>query len=77
MIAVVQTMICQDCRDVVDVVIEEMVGGVPIRVLALDDDWDSCPQCDGKKVVVWDESRPCPRCDGQMTQNESIVINWD
>jgi len=42
----------QDCRDVVDVVIKEMVGGVPIRILALDDDWDSCPRCDGKEEQI-------------------------
>ena len=42
----------------------------------LDSQLGTCPQCDGKKVVPWDEARPCPRCGSQMVPGD-LIENWD
>ncbi len=72
MICVVETMVCQTCRELVDVVIE----GDPINYLAYDEEKGSCPKCHGKDVSVWQEPWPCPKCGGQMARGQQTAI-WD
>ena len=76
MMAVLQTMTCHDCKDLVDVLIGQYGEDGPIGDPELDKRLGSCPRCGGKKVVPWDELRPCPRCDSKMTQGE-LIIMWD
>ena len=77
MLAVVQTMICQDCAELVDV----LIGQCGNEGMTGDADYDEgigiCPECNGPNVVVWlNRVRPCPKCDGRMTKGQCIAL-WD
>jgi len=76
MVAVVRTMVCRNCRELVDVTI----GRRGREGLTGDADYDRgigiCPRCNGAEVTSWGRSRPCPRCDGKMRKGESTVL-WD
>ncbi len=81
MIAVVQTMICSDCTELVDVLIGRPGQDLPTDVPELDDPdldlgYGYCPQCDGKNVAPWEESRRCPRCDARMKKGNTRA-QWD
>ena len=76
MMAVVQTMTCHDCKDLVDVLIGQYGEEGPIGDPEFDNKLRSCPRCDGKKVVPWDENRPCPRCSSHMIPGE-LTVMWD
>ena len=77
MLATIETMICRDCREVVDIVI----GRYGKEGLTGDSDYDKtigvCPKCGGKDVSVWQKSKPCPKCDGRMEMGEGCVVLWD
>jgi len=78
MVAVVQTKICLDCRELVDVLIgaRDKVGdktGAPER----DAEMNLCPLCQGKQLETWPETRPCPRCNKPMQDNGELVEMWD
>ena len=77
MVAVVRTMHCKGCNHIVDVLVgqygEEGKTGFP----EFDCDLNICPECGGDDVVVWQESKPCPKCSGKMTEDRSIIFNWD
>ena len=77
MMAVVRTMICQDCADLVDV----LIGRFGKEGLTGDAEYDKdiglCPECDGANIVAWHErDRPCPKCDGRMIKGQATVL-WD
>jgi hypothetical protein len=70
-----QTMICADCKEVVDVVI-----GAPMPDIPLDDEIKDiigkCSTCKGIHVTKWPESQPCPKCNSSMEQGEMTIL-WD
>jgi len=76
MVAVVRTMVCADCEELVDVLIgrhgKEGATGDPEydRVLWI------CPECHGRKVVAWGASKTCPKCNEPMTKGQMTVL-WD
>ena len=76
-VAVVQTMICQDCNELVDVLIGRR-GKVGLTGDATyDKRLNQCPKCKGKMVNKWDEeTRPCPKCGGYLWQGECVLM-WD
>ena len=76
MVAVVQTMTCHDCKDLVDVLIGRYGEEGPIDDAVSAHELGSCPECGGKKVVPWDETRPCPSCGTQMVPGE-LAVMWD
>ncbi len=72
-VAQTETMICKPCRAVVDV----MVGTRDPAQISTDD-LNQCPECDGKDLTPWDESRHCPRCNGTMEVNPTgPTTMWD
>ncbi len=66
MFAVIQTMTCNDCRELVDVLIGFFGDDGPSGNPENDEMLNTCPECNGKKVTVWPKSKPCPRCKGVM-----------
>ncbi len=72
---VTRTMICLDCKEVVDVVVGESHPG------SLGSDIDivgRCLRCRGRQVVPWPQSRPCPKCGRRMNKLDTgRVCFWD
>lgn len=69
--AATQTMICDGCRELVDVVVARRAdpskdyAPVPAR----------CPKCRGDSVTPW-ESRACPKCGSTMVDG-GVTVMWD
>ena len=76
MVAVVETMICRGCRELVDVLIGARGTEGPTGDPDYDKDLGCCPECRSKDVVPWDKSRRCPKCNGQVTEGQHTLI-WD
>ena len=78
MIAVVRTMICGDCRELVDVLIGHQGKDGPTGDPAYDEDLGRCPQCGGRNTAEWTAPGPCPRCGEMMDRSEVGSISmWD
>jgi hypothetical protein len=75
-VAVIETMKCNDCEEMVEVLIgargEEGKTGDPEmdKILGL------CPKCKGSNVAKWDQRRSCPKCDGKMQKGKETML-WD
>ena len=76
-VAVVQTMTCSTCRELVDVLIGREGKDGPTGDPEFDADIGRCPECNGDQVVPWPTTRPCPKCDGQVDKNASLTHLWD
>jgi hypothetical protein len=76
MVAVVETMVCQSCRQLVDVLIGRCGIEGPTGDSEYDKDLGLCPECRSGDVSVWQEPRPCPKCDGQMIEGRPTAL-WD
>ena len=76
MLAVVRTMFCRGCRELVDVLIGQRGLDGPTGDPDYDKDLGICPECRRKDLVVWEEGSPCPRCEGNMARGEGSIL-WD
>lgn len=78
MVAVVQTMVCGDCQDLVDVLIgREFIDG-PTGDPKYDKDLGVCPDCHGHNVTPWPKEHPCPRCKSIMVIDpDGLEMLWD
>ena len=77
MVAVVRTMTCKDCEEVVDVLIGRYGENGPTGDPEYDANLDICPECRGRNVRSWSRRHPCPQCDGEMKKEPSMSIQWD
>ena len=77
MVAVVRTMTCKDCEEVVDVLIGRYGENGPTGDPEYDADLDICPECRGRNVRSWSRRHPCPKCDGEMKKEPGMDILWD
>jgi hypothetical protein len=69
----VETIVCNDCEELVDAVIGERPGpeGAVRKVTP------RCPICGDSEVSPWETGdRPCPKCGGSMEQGE-LTVMWD
>jgi DNA-directed RNA polymerase subunit RPC12/RpoP len=71
-LVITRTMVCLNCKQVVDVVVGESHPGSA----GSDTDFGRCPRCRGRKVVPWRKDRPCPKCGKRMTKGRSVCL-WD
>jgi len=76
MVAVVKTMICSQCHELIDVLIghhgKEGRSGDP----EYDKDLGHCPLCQGIDIVSWGRARPCPKCSNKMKKGPGVLL-WD
>lgn len=77
MVAVVKTMMCKDCEEVVDVLIGRYGENGPTGDPEYDVGLKHCPECDGSNLHSWPRRHPCPQCDGEMKEEPGMDINWD
>jgi uncharacterized paraquat-inducible protein A len=77
MVAVVQTMICNDCKELVDVLIGRCGETGKSGDIEYDKDLDVCPECRGTNLSTWSAStRSCPRCRQKLNKGQ-VVAMWD
>ncbi len=74
--AVLRTMICSHCEELVDVLIGFFGRDGPSGDPEHDKNLDRCPECNGQELKRWPASRPCPRCGGKMSEGDEIIC-WD
>ena len=77
MVAVVRTMTCKDCKELVDVLIGRYGKSGSTGDPEYDDDLDICPECRGRNVRLWPKRHPCPQCDGVMKKERGLDMQWD
>ena len=76
MVAFVETMVCADCKELVDVLVAIEGPDGPVKDPSRAEDFDRCPECRGKSVTSWPKERPCPKCGGHVSQGEEFLL-WD
>jgi uncharacterized paraquat-inducible protein A len=76
-VAVVRTMICFDCNDLVDVLIGREGKDGPTGDIEYDKNLNICPKCQGTHINSWSAKRSCPRCEEPMVRSEGYRILWD
>jgi len=77
-VAVVHTMTCKDCRELVDVLTGREMQVGPTGDPDYDEQLGRCPECDGRDVAKWTAPGPCPKCGETMDQDEGgCVAMWD
>jgi uncharacterized paraquat-inducible protein A len=78
MVAVVQTMVCKDCQELVDVLVGRYGKDGPTGDPDYDQDLGVCPDCQGQNVAPWPEEHPCPRCKSPMVIDpDGLEMLWD
>jgi hypothetical protein len=73
MIAVTETMVCENCQELVDV----QVGyALPLYHGEWDKNMTRCPVCHSDDVTPWEKGWPCPKCGKRMVKGGSVCL-WD
>ena len=75
-IARVRTMVCQECTEVVDVLIGTSPKGMPYPDEDFKKSIGRCSHCGGTHLTPWPETFPCPKCQKNMKQGLSVIM-WD
>ena len=76
MVAVVETMVCRSCRELVDVLVGRYGKEGPTGDPDYDAELGLCPKCRGREVSAWGEPRRCPKCGGRMIRGRLVAL-WD
>lgn len=78
MVAVLESMTCVPCHEVVNVLVGSL--GEVGKPTGLPDDTDEYlgngPRCMGTKLTTWSPEHPCPRCGKEMAIGGSGTM-WD
>lgn len=78
MFAVVRTMTCDDCNELVDVLVGKYGEEGPTGDPAYDKDLKVCPHCHRRNVHPWLTRRGCPKCGTSMSlSHDSPTVSWD
>jgi Zn finger protein HypA/HybF involved in hydrogenase expression len=75
-VALLQTMTCQKCNELVDVIIGAYGKEGKTENVEINKALGLCPKCKGSNVDRWDERKSCPKCDGKMIRGE-VASLWD
>lgn len=74
--SVVQTMVCQDCHALVDVLIGRYGKDGPTGDPDYDKAMGQCPLCEKLHLTAWMNGGACPKCSQAMTQGPLTTL-WD
>lgn len=75
-VAFTQTKVCQDCRQVVDVLVGEAGKLSGPKATTIPKAKQQCPTCKGHNLKVW-KGRACPKCGGKMKKGGGLICMWD
>ena len=75
-VALVQTMTCHNCNELVDVLIGAYGKEGKTEDAEMNKALGICPECKRSDVVRWDDEKPCPKCDGKMIRGKEASL-WD
>lgn len=73
MIVVTETMVCENCRELVDV---DIGFAIPSPDKKWDEEWSRCPKCHSDDLTPWGKDRPCPKCSARMVKLGRVAF-WD
>ncbi len=76
-VAVIQPMICDNCNDLVEVLIDKFGQDGPTGDPEYDKDLNLCPDCRGTNLRPWPRNHPCLRCGTEMKKSEESMTLWD
>lgn len=79
-IAVVRPYICNDCKEVIDVLVGRMGQEIPYEMLNEKEkkEYYCCKRCNGRNLTVWNPKwRRCPKCSRRMRKKPGTIIDWD
>jgi Zn finger protein HypA/HybF involved in hydrogenase expression len=68
------TMVCNSCKNLVDVVIRHIEPRNLQRSKEHKEAPFTCPLCKSGSVAQWNHRRPCPKCGKEMKQIQGHVI---
>ena len=75
-VAVVQTMTCENCNKLVDVLVGRYGKVGKTEDAEFNKALGICPKCGDSDVVKWDKRKSCPKCEGKMIKGEETML-WD
>ena len=76
-IAVIEPMICDDCNQLVDVLIGTCGTAGPTGNPEYDKDLNICPQCRGTNLKPWSKNHPYLNCGTNMRISDEPEMFWD
>ena len=76
-VAVIEPMICDDCNQLVDVLIGMCGTARPTGDPEYDKDLNICPECKGTNLKPWPKNHPCLNCRTNMTMSDEPEMFWD
>ncbi len=80
MMSVVETYICQDCKELTDALIGERGKIFNRKHLTVKQkkDFYCCGRCGSSNIKIWNpEERPCPKCGAKLSKPDMPDIMWD
>ena len=79
MMTVVKTMTCNDCNELMDILIGYSGELWEIGNPKYDKDMYICSKCSGKNLSIWSATnRPCPKCSHKlMLDKDHPPVMWD
>ena len=77
-VAVLETMTCNDCKDLVDVLVDiRMCRGTGVDP-EIEEERGRCPKCKSDAVSPCVVPMPCPKCGGLVARDENGGVTcWD
>ena len=77
-VAVIQPMICDDCDELVQVLIGKMGNVGPSGDPEFDINLNTCSECKGKNLRIWPSDHPCLNCGTSMEiSDHGPIVDWD
>jgi len=75
-----QTMFCQRCRALCDVLVDRTYDFThPRPPLTPEEERriGRCPECMSDDLIAWKNGEPCPACGGQISAGNVPPVLWD
>lgn len=75
-VAFTQTKVCQDCKQVVDILIGKAAELSAAKEITIPKAKQQCPDCKSNNLKVW-KGRTCPKCGAKMNKGGGAICMWD
>lgn len=75
--AVIDPMICENCNQLVDVLVGRRGKIGPTGDREYDKDLNVCPSCRETNLKIWPDHHPCLKCGTNMEMSDEPIMLWD